>query len=138
MATYSGMGRTNTFAVKDVAKLAAELEPAGIQVLDRGDNHVTLLADPYGDGDWSSWVFDDDGDDEGHQLYIPDLIAEHLMDGETAIFEHVGNEKLRYLCGYSTAVHADGRQITISLTDMYKRAAQEFGVELDRITEATY
>jgi len=137
MATYSGVGRTNTFQVKDVAKLTAALEFTGVEILEREDKGVTLFADPCGDGDWSIWVFDtEDEDDEGRYLYIPDLIAEHLMPGETVVFEHIGFEKLRYLIGYSTAVFSDGRQVTVNLCDVYPAAAAAFGIDAETITAA--
>jgi hypothetical protein len=37
---------------------------------------------------------------------------------------HAGHEKLRFITGFATAIHADGRTVTISLRDIYDRARE--------------
>lgn len=139
MATYTGVGRSNTFAVKDVAKLAAVMEQYGVELVDRGGNRVTLFADPAGDGSWTQMRCDDDGDGTDDDLvHIPTLVAEHLLDGEVAVFDHCGAEKRRYLDANSTAVFSDGRTVSISLDDVYQAAADEFGVAVEKISTAAY
>lgn len=127
MSNYYGAGRTNTFTVKDVAALKAALEPHDFTVLDRGNNQVSIFADDDdGVGDWTHWVDVGDGDDV--ELYVPDMITAHLQDGQVAVFQHVGNEKQRYLTGYSVAVHSDGRMLALNLDDIIAKAEAEWGV----------
>lgn len=136
MATYHGLARSNYFAVKDVAALKEALAETSITVEaepGRGEGVVVLINDDGDSGDWQFWNEDTDED-----VYVPDMIAEHLLPGETAIFIHVGNEKLRYLTGHAVATHADGRQVEIRLSDIYDTAATEFGIDRALISEAEY
>jgi hypothetical protein len=136
MATYHGVGRSNYFAVKDVAALEDALSGSGITVEcepGRGDEVVVLINDCGDSGDWHFWSESSDDD-----VYVPDLLAEHLLPGEVAVCVHVGNEKMRYLGGYAVATHADGRQVAVHLNDIYDLAAAEFGVERQTISEAEY
>lgn len=141
MANYYGMGRTNTFAVKDVAALKDALELHDFEVLDRETDgtgqrgQVSIFVnDPDGVGEWARWIETDDGEDD--ELFVPDMIAPHLRDGEVAVFQHVGHEKQRYLTGYAVAVHSDGRQISIALDDVIVQAKQQWGVE--KISSVAY
>ncbi|ORW08128.1 MULTISPECIES: hypothetical protein [Mycolicibacter] len=137
MATYTGVGRTNTFAVKDIAALQ-ETVGAEFTVIPeanaQGPGRVTLLANGGESGDWSS--YDWDSEDCDLPIFVPDVIAEHLQDGEVAVFIHVGNEKLRYLGGFSVAVHSDGRQVRVNLDDIYDAIGPTFGVPPESVDKA--
>lgn len=139
MANYYGAGRTNAFRVKNVAALKGALEDADVEVVEEGPGTavVLLVNDPDGGGYWGTALFDDDGEfvDE---LFVPDMIAEHLEDGEVAVFVHAGAEKLRYITGYSIAVHSSGQQVRVELDDIYALAARSFDVEPSQISEAVY
>lgn len=53
-----------------------------------------------------------------------DLVAEissHLADGEVAILQEVGAEKLRYLTGYSIAVNSLGQTFSVDIDDIYQK-----------------
>ncbi|WP_084031259.1 hypothetical protein [Mycobacterium avium] len=138
MANYYGAGRTNAFAVKDVQALKDVLESHDFTVEETAPGRVVILADdPDGGGYWSRWTYDEvSGED--HELFVPDLIAEHLQDGQVAVFVHAGAEKLRYITGYSIAVHSDGRQVRIDLDDIYTDAAALFGVAQQSIPHACW
>jgi hypothetical protein len=136
MATYHGLGRSNYFAVKDVAALKEALSETSITIEEEpqhGEGVVVLINDSGDSGDWQFW---NDATDE--DIYVPDMIAEHLQPGETAILFHIGNEKMRFLNGHAVAVRSDGRQIDIRLSDIYDAAAQEFGIDRATISEAEY
>lgn len=127
MATYTGIGRTNTFYVKDAAAVKTLLEPV-FTVVDRDTGTpgaVSIFADE--DGDWQTTLFAGDDDDEGTEIYLPDWIVDHLQPGETAVFVHIGNEGKRHLGAFAIAVHSDGRQIHLTLDEIYQRARAEFG-----------
>lgn len=129
MASYTGIGRTNTFRVKDTTAVKDRLEPAFTVLVDgatAGAGAVTIFADE--DGDWQRTLYAGDDDEEGTEIYLPDWIVDHLQPGETAVFVHIGNEGKRYLGAFSIAVHADGRQIHLNIDDIYRRAETEFGV----------
>ncbi len=134
MATYTGIGRTNTFAVKDVAALKEAVGSLCTVVPEnntQGPGRVTLLDNGGESGDWS--LYDWDADDEAGPIFVPDVIAEHLQDGQVAVFVHVGNERLRYLGGFSVAVHSDGRQVRVNLDGIYDLISTEFGVPAESI-----
>lgn len=139
MANYYGAGRTNAFRVKDVAALKGALESADVEVVEEGPGTavVLLVNDPDGGGYWGTAIFDDDGEcvDE---LFVPDMIAEHLDDGQVAVFVHAGAEKLCYITGYSIAVHSSGQQVRVELDDIYALAARSFDVDSSQIGEAVY
>jgi Ribonuclease G/E len=100
--------------------------------------HFSDAGDLDTDDDGDSDADDDEDSDEDENLFVPDMIAEHLLPGQVAVFEHVGHEKLRYLSGWAIAVFDDGRQIRVSLGDIYAMAASEFGVDRNSITAAAY
>jgi len=141
VADYYGKGRTNIFKVKDIDALTTALAGAEFIVEarpDRGADAVFIrVSDNDAAGSWSQLVYTDD-DAEPTELFVPAMIAEHLQDGQVAVFVHAGSEKLRYLSAYSIAVHADGRQVRVDLDDIYQRAADEFGVDVNEIDWAMY
>ncbi|MGJ6127307.1 hypothetical protein QN239_32530 [Mycolicibacterium sp. Y3] len=113
MADYYGKGRTNIFKVKDIEALKAALAGAEFTVEARPDRGADAVLIQVSDNDvtgcWGQLVYSDDDDDvEPTELFVPDMIAEHLQDGQVAVFVHAGSEKLRYLSAYSIAVHANG------------------------------
>jgi len=139
MANYYGKGRTNIFAVKDVAALKAELEPREFTVEDRGEGKVCILStDCEGEGDWSRTAYDENGDldEDAEPFYVPNMIAKHLQDGQVAVFQHIGSEKLRYLEGRAEAVHSNGQQIRINLNDIIDQARTQWNVS--SISQVTY
>ncbi|QIV79511.1 hypothetical protein [Mycolicibacterium frederiksbergense] len=140
MANYYGKGRTNTFLVNDVQALKAALEGSEFVVRERperGLGAVFLTAsDSDGAGCWGQLV-NVDGQDEPEELFVPDIIAAHLQDGQVAVFVHAGAEKLCYISAYSIAVHSSGQQVRIDINDVYRMAAQAFRLSADEIDSAT-
>lgn len=110
MANYYGAGRTNAFRVKDVAALKGALDGADVEVVEEGPGTavVLLVNDPDGGGYWGTALFD------------------------------AGAEKLRYIMGYSIAVHSSGQQVRVELDDIYALAARSFDVDSSQISEAVY
>lgn len=137
MANYYGRGRTNVFAVKDVQALRTALECHDFEVEERSPGCVAIFAaDCDGTGDWSRWIDCDDGEDG--ELFVPEMIAAHLQPGQVAVFVHVGSEKLRYVTGYSIAVHSDGRQVRLDLGDIITSAAEAFAMPAGSISTPSY
>jgi hypothetical protein len=131
MATYVSMGRTNHFAVRDVQALQSLVDGTGIELFPEGENVVVLL-----DTDGTDWmIYPEDGEDE---IYLPDVIHEHLQPGEICIFQSIGNEKFRFVAGHSVAVSSDGEQVWVRLSDIYEAAAVKFGANPNSISPAEY
>ena len=137
MANYYGRGRTNVFAVKDVQALRNALECQDFEVEERSPGCVAIFAaDADGLGDWSRWIDGDDGEDE--EFFVPEMIAAHLQPDQVAVFVHAGSEKLRYVTGYSIAVHSDGRRIRLDLDEIIRVAAEVFAVPAGSISAPRY
>lgn len=67
------------------------------------------------------------------------LLAPHLAEGEVAVLMESGSESgttVNYVSGYALAIAWDGRVTSVNLRDIYAKAAAEFGVDKNSITEA--
>ncbi|HEY4062283.1 MAG TPA: hypothetical protein VGM30_10305 [Puia sp.] len=152
MSNYYGKGRSNYIRVidKEKAKLFARIY--GVAIVEK-ENYVCFLANGE-DGDVNS-VFTPETEEEVAILEIimreegtapvimdeeqelpgfPETIASILQPGQVFIWIHVGNEKSRYINGYSLAINSKFEKVSISLDSIYKQA-EHLGSE---ITEAQY
>ena len=133
MANWYGKARTNYFRVKDVeafreTKAFKNLE---VEVIDK-DGMVGLLAEGEF-GDFPSGYHDEN--DEWVDVDVEALVAEHLIEGEVAVFMTVGWEKMRYLTGSARAINSAGQTRQVDLDDIYDLARRELG---PNVTTATY
>jgi len=141
MANYYATARSNYFAVKDEMTFKQWAEFVGLKVLDPTHKNKTA------DGIRRFAITPDGGDENGwpNQRYngiteeydevdVFQELATYLKDGEVAVLIEVGGEKLRYLCGYATAVNSAGETVSMSLESIY-RFAQKLG---SNITRAEY
>lgn len=140
MANWYGTARSNWFRVKDEPGFRAWVKKWDLYLAEREDNGVKTFAlfrpENSDTGGWPSWSEDEDGDEIEFDMAadLPPLLA----DGEIVIKMECGAEKLRYITGSAEAIHADGRSCFILLSDIYERAAKEFGVPIESINEAAY
>lgn len=133
MANYYGVGRTNAFTVKDIDAFRTAMDSFDLSIRasdQAAPNRVCLFSEAEGGG-WERY-----DEDEDAFVNVVDMIAEHLADGECAIFQHVGFEKLRYLTGYAVAVHSTGEHIEVDIDSIYKLARDRFG--LTEVSTAQY
>lgn len=124
MANYYAACRTNYFKVKDndaFEKAMANIP--GIDVCDGGDKGFCLLGDDPDGAGWPAWLYDEENGDD-IELDIGQVVAEHLPDGEVAIFMESGAEKLRYVVGYAFAVNNKGEVASVALNDIYELASE--------------
>lgn len=129
---WIGSARSNYFNVKDAKAFEAAMATFDVRIHPKGDGggdaRICLVA-TSDDGDWPS--VDEDCED----IDFAGLVAGHLADGEVAVLQTIGADKLRYLTGHAVAVRADGERVSVSLGDIYDKAFEAFGV---RPPEATY
>ncbi len=131
MANYYATARSNYFAVKDETIFRQWAEFVGLKVLD------PVRQDETADGIRRFVITPDDGDDNGwptsryneesgedDDVDVPSELAAYLQDGEVAVLIEVGSEKLRYLCGYATAVNSKGETHCMSLEGIYELAGK--------------
>jgi hypothetical protein len=148
MSNFNGTARSNYFRVKDAdAFVAAMVALPDIKVWTKvDDNGVVrhaIASDDADTGCWPGWMqvesMGEPGGDEieeDREIYMPDEIAPHLMDGEVCVLMEAGAEKLRYISAYALAFDNTDREVVrVSLNDIYHKAKDAFGVEP---TDATY
>lgn len=136
MANYIASCRTNYFKVKDSEAFIEEMSKVpNIAVTEEAKGFIILGEDPDGAG-WPSFGYDDETEEE-YEIDLPDLVAEHLADGEVAIFMESGAEKLRYIIGQALAINNKGEYRVIGLDDIYT-LAQDLTDRPKDITVAEY
>jgi len=135
MDNWYGHARSNYFKVKDAEAFKNWVK--AVDSLDwwETDNGFAIYSTCPESGGWPSERYDEDTD-EHEDFNLVDDLAEHLQEGEVAILMEVGAAKLRYLTGHAIAVRSDGGRLALSLDDIYKRVAQEWGV--NNVNQATY
>lgn len=158
MSNYAANARTNTFVVKDLAALEADLAVYGLSISEEDwkvdmvvykrskPNEITLLS--Y--GGWP--LMDEDsvvsrlGLDDGEHDDVPvpsefdslhQLVGSHLVEGQVAVFIEVGQEKMRYLGGTAVAVNSEGETRRVDLEDIYD-LAKEIAPEGASVSIAAY
>ena len=137
MANYYGSARSNYFKVKDpVAFEEALFNVPDIEIQGSIEKGFCVLVSGGDAGGWPSMGWDDETEEE-FDIDVPQIVSEHLVDGEVAIFEEAGAEKLRYLVGYAEAINSKGERRAVSLNDIFKLAA-ELTDRPEDITPAEY
>lgn len=133
MANYAGVGRSNYFKVTDRKAFEEWAEKYDIKILNDDGRNLYVGFEPDNEsGDLPS--HDPETDAEVDPL---EELQKLLPDGEVCVFMAVGNEKLRYLGGYSIAITNKDR-LAVSIHDIYAKAAEKFGVKEETISEASY
>jgi hypothetical protein len=131
MANYYATARSNYFAVKDETIFRQWAEFAGLKILehdhqDKTADGICRFAITPDDGDDSGWPTSryNEESEEDHDVDVSGELAAYLQDGEVAVLIEVGSEKLRYLCGYATAVNSKGETLSMSLEGIYDLAGK--------------
>jgi hypothetical protein len=119
MANYAGYARSNYVRVRDEAAFLGWVETLPGVVARREDGNPGRFALLVEDGDHGGWPNRcHDGEEE---IDLHAELAGHLVEGEVAVLQEVGVEKLRYLVGYAVAVNHRGERLAISIDDVYER-----------------
>lgn len=130
---YVGFGRTNYVQVKDPERFEHDMQLLGLRPLKKKtDGGVFFALFPYSeDGSLPSQDFRVDApeDEDAPEFDCLTAIADYLADGQVLVFMQVGYGGSRYLTGEAFAIDNTGKQIQISLQDIYKQAREHFGVE---------
>ncbi len=154
MANWTGTARSNYVRVADMEGLKKALEPFGAigvypknpgAALVNGEM-VCFVAENDGDG-WPSFGYEDAVGEDGEttevelEFTFEERVVPFLTPGEVLIVMEAGAEKVRYISGYAAAFQWDGQEaksVYLSLNDIYGRAANEFGVNQETISAASY
>jgi hypothetical protein len=141
MADWYGTARSNYVKVADKEGLNKALEPFEMDVHhNMEDDTVAFFGiDQY--GGWPGWcdVYNEEKDQYDEVEFDPEThIVPYLADGEVLIMMECGAEKLRYITGHASAFTKGKPSVYLSLGDIYKKAAEAFGVEAGTISIAEY
>ena len=129
MANFYGTARTNYFKVKDEEKFKEFVNSMpDLHLIEDGEGRFGFYSESPDSGCFPSSYWDDETD-EDIDIDIVGETAEHLAEGEVAIFMEAGAEKCRYINGWATAVNHTGEYVNISLMDIYKLAKEKFGIK---------
>ena len=125
MANYEGVARSNYFQVLDVDAFRTWAKDLELEVIENTDEPDAVgLISHTDDGTWPACNLETMED-----IDFGRLLAQHLAPGQIAILMEIGHEKTCYLGGYAVAINSEGRQVSISLYDIYKLAQKKFGVD---------
>lgn len=138
MANYVGSARSNYFRVREEAAFLSWVETLPGVVVCREDDEperFVLLVEESDDGGWPNWRFDERTESE-EEFDLYSELAEHLAEGEVAVLQEVGAEKLRYLVAYAVAINHRGEKLAVSIDDIYEKVREAgWGTE---VSTATY
>ncbi len=140
MADWYGSARTNYVKFADLDGLKKAIEPfdLSVEAHPNGTHYCIDSSEQF--GGWPSAFYDYENQTE-IEFDFALHVAPYLAVGEVLIALEVGAEKLLYLSGCARAYYFNGtdvKETRVSLFDIYEKAADEFGVSLDRIAEASY
>jgi len=140
MSNWYGAARSNYFRVKDVEAFKEAFKNLEVEIIEvdspslndgREQGMVGLLGDDEYGG-FPSVHYDEN--DEAVDIDVADLVSQHLVDGEVAVFMESGAEKLRYVTGHAWAINNKGETRRVSIDDIFN-LARELG---PHVTGATY
>ncbi len=143
MASYYGFCRSNYFSVKDIEQFKIVCEHFELEIINNDNKVGFFVNEESGIPTSIEYVNEEQKEDNGlrDEKYdednyddVFDIIAEMLLDDEVMVVDHIGNEKLRFLTGYSSAYNNKGQIVNILLSDIYEKA-KELG---SNITYAEY
>jgi hypothetical protein len=138
MSDWNGTARTNYVLPNGIPELEEIAKRFNLRVI-RSDERVGFVAET-GDGGWPSNAYDDELD-EYVDFDIETMLMPHIKEGEVLILMEAGSEKSRYVSGSSRAYIRQGdacRMVSVSLSDIFEKAAVEFSVDVKSIADASY
>ena len=131
MADYYGKCRSNYFKVKDFGEFNEWCIGLGLKLIsEQAGTKVGFINE---DGGVPSGR-ENDVSGEFEEIDFYKELSEHLEEGEVAIVQEIGSERMRYFVGESVAVNSKGKTAFVSIQDIYKKAAK-LG---DNVTKAEY
>ena len=118
MANYYAHARSNYFGVKNEKKFKEWAENRDLDVEVDEDGLFAIF--PSENDDFGGWPYYDNKTDS--EIDICEELSHHLQDEHVAVLQEVGNEKLRYLNGFSLAVNSKGEVKKVDIYDIYELA----------------
>ena len=121
MATYMEMAQSNYFRVKDKEAFTAFLDHFNsVDLIEDHEGRVGFLAH---DGLPFDLIVDEETGEDDHIDFVGELTS-HLADGEVAVVQVIGWEKMRYLNAYATAINNKQDQVNVDISDIFPLAKE--------------
>ena len=137
MADYCETARSNYFAVKNKKKFEAFCAKYGLDHWPSGESKRPLYAfSNRDDGTIGDEFYNPESGEHEYGDFAGDL-AKCLSKDAVAIWMGVGNEKLRYVSGFATAVNSRGDVKQVYLTDIYAMV-KDLTTKPKLVTECSY
>jgi hypothetical protein len=128
---YNEQARTNYFKVKDKEALERFVELIDAE-LDWEDGQACILAEC---GIPPSVT--DEETEEDVDINMVEEAKKFLADGEILVLQGNGSEGMRIFTGFAVAFDNKGNSVSLSLDDIYAKAAKKFKVKQDTIKSAS-
>ncbi|VVE16878.1 MULTISPECIES: hypothetical protein [Pandoraea] len=138
MANWTGIARTNYVFPGNLEEIEKVAKRFDLRVISE-DERIGFVADTD-DGGWPSNTYDEDLEDDV-EFDVTTMLMPHIKEGEVLVVMEAGSEKARYASGYAKAYIRNGdvcRMVSVSLNDIFAKAAAEFAVDVSVITNASY
>lgn len=146
MANYESTARSNRFRVEDEAAFLAWVEQFHNLRVEPEGQGVYVLLETDGEG----WPFyreleqpttrvspaGREVEEWEEEMDFPVELSEHLAEGEVAVLEEAGHEKLRYVAAHAVAVNHKGETLHVDLADIYEKVRDAGWSE--NVSTATY
>ena len=134
MATYMELARSNYFTVRDKDAFKEFLDHfSSVELIEDDQGRVGFMAH---DGLPLDLIVDKDTGEDDHIDFVGELSG-HLADGEVAVVQVIGWEKMRYLNAYATAVNSKQDVVTVDISDIYP-LAKELTDRPEEVTAVQY
>lgn len=137
MANWTGTARTNFVAADNIEALERMAADHQLMVIRDSDGRIGFIARTE-NGDWPTTAYREDLD-EHVEFCVETVIMPHIKEGEVLIIMEAGSERDRYVSARAEAYIRNGDvccSVSLSLGDIYKMAAEAFGVSVDSIRAA--
>lgn len=125
---YHGTARTNWFKPRNLDSFREMIRGLGTIHLHECPTKpglVMLSPDATDEGVFPSGYM---VEGEGYvEQGIEDFVYPELAEGEVMVLVSSGADKLRYVGGHALAIDSTGKEVSLSLTDIYCLAEKEFG-----------
>lgn len=136
MANWYGAARTNYVKIKDVRGLEEYFEQFGGVRITPGEGGFAFIAETE-DGDFPSVAFDEEGEEEIEFGWTE--VCKYLKKNQVLVVMCAGSEKTKYITGYAEAYNTTtGECVTVSINQIYKKAAKAFNVDEGTISPCEY
>jgi hypothetical protein len=131
MANYQGIGRSNYFRVKSMDDYKLFCDRWNLELI-TDDENPDLVGFLDQDSNFGGFNLNDVYDEATGDCVTGNFtgeLAALLQDGEVAVLMETGHEKHNYVVGWALAVHSDGRELNVSIDDIYQIIEKEFGAK---------